>query len=84
MAWYVYKCNSQNDSHQNHFGEWRDCFDRFFDGGPGRWGTPDIVPALDKLGKKDMVILRKKSRRSFLRAAAVALRRCLRIYFLVA
>ncbi len=56
MTWYVYKCNSRNEPHQNHFGEWRDFFDRNPDGRPGRWGTPNVVPALRMLQEDDTII----------------------------
>ena len=55
MQWYVYKCNSKNRDHQNHFGDWRE----FFESAKGhvhRWGTSSIVPALEELLVGDKIL----------------------------
>ena len=53
MAWWVYKCNNQNNWYQGAYGDWLD----YFDGDPDQqWGSTDRVPALAKLKKGDMLI----------------------------
>lgn len=56
MQWYVYKCNSRNGSHQNHYGHWRDFFDEVAGGESSSWGTSAVVPALSVLEPGDRIL----------------------------
>jgi hypothetical protein len=66
MKWYVYKCNSRNDPHQNHYGDWQTFFDRTSDGSCSRWGTPDVVPALSQLTEGDKILAYQTDRNSLM------------------
>ena len=66
MTWYVYKVNSRNEPHQNHFGDWRTFFERTADGGRCRWGTSEIVPALSKLVEGDKILAYQTDRNSLM------------------
>jgi hypothetical protein len=59
MAWWVYKCNSQNNFYQGAYGDWRD----YFDGDPNQeWGSRDWIPALAELRKGDTLIAYQTNR----------------------
>lgn len=66
MAWYVYKCNSRNEPHQNHYGEWRDFFNYAGAGDPISWGTTSRVPALSQLEKGDKILAFQSNRNSLM------------------
>jgi hypothetical protein len=52
MTWWVYKCNSRNESYQKYTGDWR----KFFDDPDQDWGDQDGTPELTELKEGDLVI----------------------------
>ena len=56
MAWYVYKCNSKNKTHQKHCGDWADLFRETSGGKIVSWGTSKVVPELAKLREDDRIL----------------------------
>lgn len=68
MTWWVYKCNSKGLSHQKAMGDWND----FFHGDPNEdWGCTQLVPALAKLNKGDMIIAYQTNRNELVGVAQV-------------
>ncbi len=53
MSWWVYKCNSKNDSHQVCFGDWEPKFktEKAF-----YFGTTELLPKLAQLAQGDKVL----------------------------
>ena len=68
MAWWVYKCNSRNNSYQGAYGDWEEYFDK---DGREQWGSTDWVPALANLKKGDMVIAYQTDRNQLVGLAKV-------------
>lgn len=77
MSYWIYKCNSKNASHQNHFGDWTAFFNKTRDGGVLRWGTSEIVPRLADLETGDTVIAHQTDRNELVGVARVIeMKRC--------
>src|SRR5882724_8747237 len=67
MAWYVYKCNNQNNDYQGAFGDWQD----FFNNPDQQWGHIDWTPDLERLDVGDMVIAYQTERNELVGVARV-------------
>ena len=52
MNWWIYKCNSKNNSYQGQYGDWED----YFRDPTRHWGSTEWIPALEKLQKGDLII----------------------------
>jgi hypothetical protein len=82
MAWWVYKCNSRNNSYQNAYGDWREFFDDRAAGGViARWGLTSYVPALAELRPGDMVLAYQTDRNELVGLVRMAKRVGEEIYF---
>ncbi|MCC5828220.1 MAG: hypothetical protein JJU36_02120 [Phycisphaeraceae bacterium] len=75
MAWWIYKCNSRKGEHKFLSGDWNDFFERTTHGKRRRvednWGSVEIVPALRKLHRGDMVIAHQTDRNELVGVAKV-------------
>lgn len=68
MAFWIYKCNSRNRSHQVEFGDW----DEFFAGDTsGEWGSTEWVPELAKANRGDVVLAYQTNRNELVGLAEV-------------
>jgi hypothetical protein len=69
MRWWIYKCNSLNQPHQQAYGDWADFFDHWRE---DQWGSTEWIPALKKLTVGDMIIAYQSDRNELVGLARVA------------
>ncbi len=68
MAWWVYKCNSQQHEYQRAWGDWKD----FFSGKYSRWGSSKWTPEIAKVRRGDILIAYQTNRNELVGIARVS------------